>query len=71
MKKTIEKLEKHPSLNYISETYMNIKYCLKPSNEIDLLERQILILKEKEEREELKIREYLSKEIGKYSKKNI
>lgn len=67
--KIIEKLENHPNLNYISETYMNIKYCLKPTNEINLLERQLLILKGKEEKEEFKIREYLSKEIGKHSKK--
>lgn len=64
----LKRLENHSNLNYISETYMNIKYSLKPSNEINLLERQLLILKEKEEREELKIREYLSKKIGKYSK---
>lgn len=67
-KRIIEKLENHPNLNYVSETYMNIKYSLKITDEISLLERQLLILKEKEEKEELKIREYLSEEIGKYSK---
>lgn len=65
----IEKLENHPNLIYVSETYMNIKYNLKLTNEINLLERHLLILKEKEEKEELKIKEFLSKEIGKNSKK--
>ena len=48
---------------------MNIKYGLKISTELSLLERHLNILKDKEEREELKIKEKLSKEIGKYSKK--
>ncbi|CCQ92733.1 MutS domain V protein [[Clostridium] ultunense Esp] len=70
----IEKLEDYPHLNYISETYMNIKYSLKPTDTINLLERKVLILKDKEEKEEMEIRKYLSKEIGKKSKalyKNI
>lgn len=71
---TIREIEGHPNLAYLSETYMNIKYCLKTSDEISLLERQILILKEREEKEEFRIREDLSQEIGSYSKglfKNI
>lgn len=64
----IKKLEANPNINYISETYMNIKYGLKPTDEINLLERHLTILKDKEEREELKIREKLSREIGKHSK---
>lgn len=71
---TIREIEDHPSLAYLSETYMNIKYCLKTTDEISLLERQVLILKEEEEKEEFKIRQDLSREIGNYSRelfKNI
>ena len=68
-KELIEKLEGDSRINYVSETYMNIKYGLKISTELSLLERHLNILKDKEEREELKIKEKLSKEIGKYSKK--
>ena len=70
----IEKLENYPHLNYVSETYMNIRYSLKATDTITLLERKVLILKDKEEKEEMEIRKYLSKEIGKKSKalyKNI
>ena len=67
-KELIEKLEGDSRINYVSETYMNIKYGLKTSTEISLLERHLNILKDKEEREELKIKEKLSKEIGKHSK---
>lgn len=70
----IEKLENYPYLNYVSETYMNIKYTLKSTDSINLLERKVLILKDKEEKEEMRIRKNLSKEIGKKSKilyKNI
>ena len=70
----IEKLENYPHLNYVSETYMNIRYSLKATDIITLLERKVLILKDKEEKEEMEIRKYLSKEIGKKSKalyKNI
>lgn len=70
----IKKIENYPHLSYVSETYINVKYSLKPTDKINLLERKILILKDREEKEETKIREYLSKEIGKRSKvlyKNI
>lgn len=64
----IRKMEDHPHLNYLSESYINVKYSLKPTDNMNLLERKILILKDKEEKEETKIRQSLSKEIGKKSK---
>ncbi len=67
-KDLIEKVETYPYLTYISETYMNIKFAIKPSEKMTLLERQILILKDKEEKEELRIREELSKEVNKRRK---
>ena len=53
---------------------MNIKYSLKPTDKLNLLERRLLILKDKEEKEEHRIKARLSKEIGKNFKilfKNI
>lgn len=67
-KELIEKLQNEPYLTYVSETYMNIKFAIKPTEKITQLDREILILKDKEEREELRIREDLSKEIGKRRK---
>lgn len=64
-KELIKKIEDYPYLTYVSETYMNIKFTIKPTDDITLLERQLLLLKDQEEREELRIREMLSKEIGK------
>lgn len=73
-KKLIEKIENHPHLAYVSETYINIKYSIKPTDNMTLLERQYLILKDKEEREEYRIKEKLSQQVGKNAKelfKNI
>ncbi len=67
-KESIEKLQNYPYLTYVSETYMNIKFAIKSTEKINRLERELTILKDKEEREELKIRESLSKEIGKRRK---
>ncbi|MBU5437006.1 DNA mismatch repair protein MutS [Tissierella sp. MSJ-40] len=64
----LEKIENYPHLTYVSETYMNIKFTIKPTENITLLERKLLLLKDQEEREELKVREMLSKEIGKRRK---
>lgn len=64
-KSLIEKLGNYQHLIYTSETYMNIKFVIKPTNEITNLERQILLLKDQEEREEIKLREMLSNEIAK------
>lgn len=67
-KELIEKIQNYPYLTYVSETYMNIKFSIKPTEKMTELDREILLLKDKEEREELKIRENLSKEIGKRRK---
>lgn len=65
----LKKVENYTYLTYLSETYMHIKYCFKPTDNIITLENKLTILKEKEEKEEYKIRERLSKEIGKERKK--
>lgn len=67
-KELIETIEDYPYLTYISETYINITYSIKPTDDMNLLERRYLILKDKEEKEEEKIKENLSKQIGKNSK---
>lgn len=64
----LKTLEDHPYLSYRSETYMNITFSIKPSDQMVSLEREIIILKDKEEREEQKIRESLSREINKKRK---
>ena len=67
-KDLLKTLEDYPYLSYKSETYMNIVFSIKPTDEIISLEREILLLKDREEREEQKIREDLSKEINKKRK---
>jgi dsDNA-specific endonuclease/ATPase MutS2 len=67
-KELIEKIQNYPYLTYTSETYINIKFTIKPTDDINKLEQEVLILKGKEEKEELRIREYLSKEIKKRKK---
>ncbi|MFA7534273.1 MAG: DNA mismatch repair protein MutS [Tissierellaceae bacterium] len=64
-KELIDKLQDYPYLSYVSETYMTVKFAIKPTEGLKALENQVNILKDKEEREELRIRERLSKEIGK------
>ena len=64
-KNIINKLHNYSRLAYVSETYMNIRFAIKPTEHINLLERQILTFKDQEEQEELKIRDTLSKEIEK------
>lgn len=61
----IKKLESITNLTYISETYLNIKFGIKPTDEITLLERQLILFKDQEEREEINLREMLSKEVKK------
>lgn len=65
----MEKLRDYPHLSYVSENYMAVKYSTKPTDNISFLEKRIQILKGKEDEEELIIRERLSKEIGKHTKK--
>lgn len=67
-KELIRKVEESSTLIYTSETYMHIKYSLKPTDKITLLERRHLILKDQEEKEEREIKLRLSEEIGKNSK---
>lgn len=67
-KELIKLIENYGYLTYTSETYLNIKYSLKPTNKILLLEKQYLSLKEEEEKEENIIRKTLSDKIGKSSK---
>lgn len=62
-KDLIETIKHYPDLIYVSETYMNVKFSIKPTEEITTMERQVDSLKEKEEKEELLIRERLSLEV--------
>ena len=61
---TLECIETYPHLSYVSETYMNVKFSIKPTEEISNLERRHFHLKEREEKEEFRIREKLSGEIA-------
>jgi len=65
-KELLEKINNNANLTYSSETYMDIKFLLKPTQGIKELERELDILKEKEEEEEQRIRQHLSKQIGNY-----
>lgn len=66
--KTLDKIKNYPFLTYVSETYMNVKFKIKNTDEMEEMDRQITVLLDREEREELRIRESLSKEIGKRRK---
>ncbi|WP_132994856.1 lysine 5,6-aminomutase reactivase ATPase KamC [Sporanaerobacter acetigenes] len=66
---TIKSIENYPHLTYVSESYMNVKFALKPTEEINELERKVFILKEREEKEEYSIREKISGEIASHRKK--
>ena len=61
---SLKTIENYPYLSYVSETYMNVKFAIKPTNEISELDRRLIHLKEREENEEFKIRERLSGEIA-------
>ncbi len=67
--KLLKKLENCPYLTYLSETYMHVKYCFKLTDNIIALKSKLDLLKEREEKEEYKIRKILSNEIGKEKKK--
>lgn len=69
-KELIKKIGEYHYLVYVSETYMNIKFSIKPTEKMTIMERQLTSLKDKEEKEEVLIREKLSKEINK-KRKNI
>lgn len=63
-KDILEKVNDNPYLIYNSETYMDIKFSLKPTTTIHELEKELALIKEKEEEEEQKIRQHLSEKIG-------
>lgn len=64
-KELLKTLKTYPYLTYVSETYLNIKFTILPTQELINAERELLLLRDKEEREEMRIREMLSKEVGK------
>lgn len=65
---TLKKLEEFPSLTYVSETYMDIKFKIKNTDEMEAMEKRLTTLLEREEVEEEKVREELSQLIGKLRK---
>lgn len=67
-KELLEKVKEYPYLMYVSETYMHVKFTIKPTKAMGEFEKQLTHLKEREEKEELLIREDLSKEVGKRRK---
>src|SRR5699024_12862062 len=67
--KLVKKLENCSYLTYLSETYMHVKYCLKPTDNIIALESNLDLLKEIEYKEEYIIRKILSYVIGKEKKR--
>lgn len=64
-KDLLKTIKTYPHLTYISETYLNIKFTIIPTNEISSAERELDLLRDREDAEEMRIREYLSKEVGK------
>lgn len=65
---TLKKIEDYPYLAYVSETYMNIKFKIKNTEDMEAMEKRLTVLLDREESEEEKIREELSKLIGKNRK---
>ncbi|HHV27684.1 MAG TPA: DNA mismatch repair protein MutS [Tissierellia bacterium] len=65
----LDKIDTNPYLTYVSETYMNVKFTIKSTEEISDLERKLFNLKEREEEEEYKVREEISKQIANSRKK--
>lgn len=60
----LESIEIHPHLSYVSETYMNVKFKIKPTDEMNRLEKRQYYIKEREEEEEFIIRKKLSHKIS-------
>lgn len=65
----LDKIDTNPYLTYVSETYMNVKFTIKSTEEISELERKLSNLKEREEEEEYKVRQEISKQIANFRKK--
>ncbi|MBS4534928.1 DNA mismatch repair protein MutS [Clostridium sp. D2Q-14] len=61
-----DKISDHSDFEYLSESYMAIRYKVKDGIDIEKLLDRLEELKEREEKEELIIRERLSKEISKH-----
>ncbi|NMA49670.1 MAG: DNA mismatch repair protein MutS [Tissierellia bacterium] len=64
-KALLKTIKTYPYLTYLSESYLNIKFTIIPTNEISEAERELDLLRDREDQEEMRIREYLSKEVGK------
>src|SRR5690554_132927 len=64
-KELLKTIKAYPYLTYFSETYLNIKFTIVPTDDLARAERTLELLRDKEEREEMRIREDLSKEVGK------
>lgn len=62
----IDRLKSYDLLAYGAETYMNVTFKIKSTQEIDTLTSKLEKLKELEEEEEYTVRGYLSKEIREY-----
>ncbi len=67
-KDLIKQISEYQDLIYVSESYINIKFSIKPTLEMETMEKQVTMLKDKEEQEEILIRETLSKQVGKRQK---
>ena len=67
-KDELESLQENENMVYVSETYMMIKFAIKTTEKINSLERIEQILENKEDREEQRIKEMLTKEVAKRSK---
>jgi len=67
-KDILDKIKENPNLNYVSETYLNVKFSIKTTEVIDRLEKELNLLRKKEELEEMRIREILTKEIKKHQR---
>lgn len=65
----IEKLKDYPYLSYISENYLYARYSLRKSEDMLLLENRLLVLKDREEKEEERIRALLTDKVKSSSKK--
>ena len=62
-KAMMDRIKDYPHLIYLSESYMNVKFSIRPTDRIAEMERQVDLLKGREESEELYIRERLSVDI--------
>ena len=67
-KEDLDRLQENQDMIYVSETYMMVKFTIKPTDEIKDLERKLQILENKEDREEERIKVMLTKEVAKRHK---